>query len=409
MKRLALCLLPFAFCLVCVAIAPAFGQVAMPDPSAIAGTPLPAPELPDSTVTVRVVRERMGNNIAGQSVTLRVGTATRTAATDAQGRAQFDGLTAGTAVQATTTVDGEVLTSQEFAVPATGGVRVALIAGMQQAAAAEQAAAAAGAREPARPGVVEFGPESRLILEFQDDNLTVFYLLEVINNARTPIDIGGPLILELPTGASGAVMLQGSSPQASVLAARVTITGPFPPGKLVAQVGFSLPNAGANLVLTQKWPAALSQIFVAAEKIGPMQLSSPQLTDIRETPTEGGVFLMGSGGRIEPGGTLTVNLTGMPAASHTARNAALAIVGLILGVGLWMALTPGSARAAQHGRLAGKRERLMGEIVALERKRRTRALTETEGARLQKLTADLERVLASLDQAPASRDEGAVA
>lgn len=390
--------------LIVLLASPAFAQIAMPDPSAIAGTPLPAPELADATVTVRVVRERMGNNIAGQPVTLRVGGASRTATTDAQGRAQFDGLTAGTLVQATTTVDGETLTSQEFAVPARGGVRVALIAGIQKAAAAEQAAAAAGAREPARPGVVEFGPESRLILEFQDDNLTLFYLLEVTNNARTPIDIGGPLIVQLPTGASGAVMLEGSSPQASVLNARVTITGPFPPGKLSAQVGFSLPNAGSDLVLTQKWPAALSQIFVAAEKIGTMQMSSPQLTDIRETQTEGGIFLMGTGGRIEPGGTLAINLTGMPAASHTARNAALAIVILILGIGVWLAMTPASARAAQDGKLAGKRERLMGEIVALERKRKTRALTEAEEARQQRLTADLERVLASLDQAPVSRD-----
>ena len=85
----------------------------MPDPSAIAGTPLPAPELPDRTVTVRVVRERMGNNIAGQVVTLKVGTATRSATTDEQGRAQFDGLAAGTTVQATTIVDGETLTSKE--------------------------------------------------------------------------------------------------------------------------------------------------------------------------------------------------------------------------------------------------------------------------------------------------------
>ena len=83
----------------------------MPDPSAIAGTPLPAPELPDATVTVRVVRERMGNNVAGQAVTLTIGKDKRTVKTDAQGRAQFDGLTAGVTVQATTTVDGETLTS----------------------------------------------------------------------------------------------------------------------------------------------------------------------------------------------------------------------------------------------------------------------------------------------------------
>ena len=109
-------------------------------------------------VSVRVVRERMGNNVAGQEVTLLVGGSRRTAKTDQQGRAQFDGLPPGTVVQATTTVDGEALISQQFSVPATGGVRVALIAGIATAAAREKAAAEAAAKEPARPGVVEFGP-----------------------------------------------------------------------------------------------------------------------------------------------------------------------------------------------------------------------------------------------------------
>ena len=123
----------------------------MPDPSAIAGTPLPAPELPDRTVTVRVVRERMGNNIAGQAVTLKVGSDTRTGKTDAQGRAQFDGLTAGALVQATTVVDGETLTSQEFPVPAQGGVRVALIAGIA-AAGREREDRGRSRRPRSRPG-----------------------------------------------------------------------------------------------------------------------------------------------------------------------------------------------------------------------------------------------------------------
>ena len=143
---------------------------------------------------MRVVRERMGNNVAGQEVALLVGGSRRTAKTDQQGRAQFDGLPPGTVVQATTTVDGEELISQQFSVPGTGGVRVALIAGIATAAAREKAAAEAAAKEPARPGVVEFGPESRVVIEIQDDVLTVFYLLEVVNNARTPIDIGGPLL-----------------------------------------------------------------------------------------------------------------------------------------------------------------------------------------------------------------------
>src|SRR6185503_8003669 len=61
----------------------------MPDPSLIHGKALPAPELPDGTITVRVVRESIGNDIPGQTVSLTASGRTRTASTDAQGRAQF--------------------------------------------------------------------------------------------------------------------------------------------------------------------------------------------------------------------------------------------------------------------------------------------------------------------------------
>src|SRR5687767_4812248 len=381
----------------------ASAQVNMPDPSAIAGQPLPAPELPNATVSVRVVRERMGNNVAGHEVTLNVGNAPRTAKTDAQGRAQFNGLPPGTVVQATTTVDGEVLTSQPFSVPATGGVRVALIAGIANAAARDKAAAEAAAREPARPGVVEIGPESRVVIEFQDDTLTVFYLLEIVNNARTPIDIGGPLLIELPTGAAGASMMQGSSPNASVRGDLLTITGPFRPGVTPAQVGFTLPQAGESTVIRQKWPAAMAQVFVGVEKIAGLQMSSPQLTDTREMATQGGaVFIMGTGGRINPGQELVINLSGIPAHSRTPRNVVLALAALIFVAGAWFAFSPAKAQASQDAKLRARKEKLLNEIVALERRRRQKALTAQDEARLQRTAAELERVIAELDRGEAA-------
>jgi hypothetical protein len=387
----------------------AYAQVEMPDPSAIAGTPLPAPELPDATVTVRVVRERMGNNVAGQAVTLTIGKDKRTVNTDAQGRAQFNGLTAGATVQATTTVDGETLTSKEFAVPDKGGVRVALIAGIAAAKAKESSEAAAAAKEPARPGVVEIGPESRIIVEFQDDNLTMFYLLEIINNARTPIDIGGPILIKLPTGAAGASMMQGSSQHASAKGDMLTITGPFPPGKTVAQAGFSLPNAGATIAIHQKWPVAVAQLFVGVQKIGNMQVSSPQLSDTREMNSDGQSFIMGTGGRLNAGETLVLNLSGLPAHSNTPRNAALIASMLIFGVGAWFALTPGRARAAQDAKLNAQREKLMHDIVGLERRRRQKPLADAEQARLLRLTSDLERVIAELDRLPRTSNQAPAA
>jgi hypothetical protein len=380
----------------------AFAQVDMPDPSAIAGTPLPAPELPNGTITVRVVRERMGNNVAGQDVTLTIGQDKRTVKTDAQGRAQFDGLPSGASVQATTTVDGETLTSQQFAVPARGGVRVALIAGIAAAKAKDKAAADAAAKEPPRKGVVEIGPESRIILEYQDDNLTVFYLLDILNNARTPIDIGGPMLIRLPRGAAGASMMQGSSQNASAKGDMLTITGPFPPGKTIAQVGFSLPNAEDSITIRQTFPAALAQLFVAVEKIGPMQISSPQLTNVQEGNSEGQQFIMASGGRLNAGDTLVLHLTGLPAHSRTPRTIVLALAGLIFAIGAWFALSPAKAHAAQDAKLQQKREKLLNEIVALERKRSQKPLSESDEARLQRVTTELERVIAALDRGAAA-------
>jgi hypothetical protein len=372
----------------------------MPDPSAIAGTPLPAPELPDKTITVRVVRERMGNNVAGQDVTLTVGKDKRTMKTDGQGRAQFEGLPAGTTAQATAIVDGETLTSQEFAVPEKGGVRIALIAGIAAAKAAEKSAADAAAKEPARPGVVEIGPESRIIIEYQDDNLTLFYLLEIINNARTPIDIGGPLLFKLPTGAAGASMMQGSSTHASAKGDMLTITGPFPPGKTVAQVGFSLPQAGETISIHQKMPAAMAGLFVGMQKIGNMQVSSPQLEKTQEMNSDGQAFIMGTGGRVNAGDTVVLNLSGLPHHSRTPRTVALAAVVAMFIIGAWFALSPGKAHAAQDATLNAQRDKLMEDIVAIERKRRQKPLSEPDQARLQRLTHDLEGVIAELDRLP---------
>jgi hypothetical protein len=387
----------------------ASAQVAMPDASQLSGVPLPAPELPSGTITVRVVRERMGNNISGQLVTLRVAGAVRTATTDAQGRVQFDKLPAGAAVEAEAVVNGEELKSQAFTIPDRGGIRVALVAGIATAAAEERAAADAAAKEPPRRGVVEFGGESRIIFEYQNDVLNGFYLFEVVNNARTPIDTGGPLLIELPRGAAGASTLEGSSTQVSVRGEHVTVTGPFAPGKTPVQVGFSLPNTGASLTIRQQLPAALDQVFVAAEKVGPMQLSSPQLRETREITSDGQVFLMGNGDRVNAGDTLVIELSGLPARSPVARYAVLGLALTMLLVGLGIGAGGGGADGAADAKLVARRDRLMGELVALERRRRTRPLPPPDEARRQKLMSDLERAWAALDRTPGPGDEGRAA
>ncbi|HWV94208.1 MAG TPA: carboxypeptidase-like regulatory domain-containing protein, partial [Vicinamibacterales bacterium] len=227
----------------------------MPDPSLIHGRAIPAPELANGTVTVRVVREAIGNNAPGQQVSVTVGGTTRSATTDAQGRAEFAGLPAGgTNALAEVTVDGEKLVSQPFAVPTSGGLRVILVAGIAKAAERKKQEEAAAAAEPPTKGIVIFGGNSRVLMQFNNDALDVYYILEIVNSARTRVDFGAPLVIELPPGVSGATALEGSSKLATVSEDRITITGPLPSGTTMLQTAFRMPYDDANLTLTQKWP-----------------------------------------------------------------------------------------------------------------------------------------------------------
>jgi hypothetical protein len=387
------------FAFVIAALAASASAQQMPDPAQMAGQPLPAPELATGMVSVRVVRERMGNNVTNHPVTLAGPDQRLDANTDAQGRATFGDVPPGTRVVVQTVVDGETLQSQPFTIPASGGIRIALIAGLEAAAARERVERDAAAQQPARQGVVVFGGESRVILEFQDDNLQVFYLLDIVNNARTPIDIGEPLFIVLPEAATGAGALQGSSTLAVVQADRIRVNGPFPPGITQVQVGYRLPYSGDATVLTQQWPAAFEQVFVAAEKVGDLKIASPQFQQQQEANAGGAPFLMATGGRINAGDSLTLTLTGLPHRNTIVRDVGVAVGVLILAVGLWVGLTGPRARNTRIEELKRRKDKLFADLVALEDDHRHQRIDDRRfAARRQTLVAQLERVMGELDR-----------
>lgn len=388
----------FLFTILVLAPVAAAGQQ-MPDPAQMAGRPLPAPELMTGTVSVRLVRERMGNNIVDHPILLLAADRQLKGRTDSQGRAQFADVAPGTRVSVQAVVDGETLQSQEFAVPASGGVRVALIAGLEAAAARERVAAEEAAKQPARPGVVVFGGETRIILEFQDDNLQVFYLLDIVNSARTPIDIGDPMVIQLPDGAVGAGAMQGSSTLAMVQGDRIRINGPFPPGTTQVQVGYRFPYSGDRATLTQGWPAAIEQLFVAAEKVGTLHLASPQLTRQQEATAGGSPFVMATGGRVNAGDVLTLHLTGLPHHSTLVRDVGLGVGLLVLALGLWAGVS-GRASGTDHpAELVARREKLLSALVALEDQHRQGQIDDRRyTSRRQSLVSQLERVMSELDR-----------
>jgi hypothetical protein len=378
----------------------AAAQINMPDPSVINGKAIPAGELTTGTVTVRVVREALGNNVIGQQVTITINGETKKATTDEQGRAEFKGLSAGSNARAEADVKGEKLQSDPFVVPPAGGLRVILVAGIADAAARKQKEEAEAAAAPPVKGQVVLGGNSRIIFEFPDDLMRVYYMLEVVNNARARVDIGGPLIIDLPQGAAGASPLEGSSTQATVAGSRITITGPFASGVTTVQVGFQMPFNRSSITLEQKYPVPLEQVTVGSEKIEGLSFSSPQFSSVGEVKSDNGTpFVLASGPGIAAGGTLRMQVTGLPVNSSIPRYVALAIAFVIALFGLWLA-RPGKTGARDaHKKLMARRDALLAELAHIEERSRTGRETPRDSARRPRVLAELEQIYGELDEA----------
>jgi hypothetical protein len=380
----------------------AHAQQGMPDPSLMNGRAIPAPELATGTVTVRVFRESIGNNVPDQTVRVTTGSASREDSTDEQGRAEFPNLQPGVEGRAEVTVDGERLVSEPFQVPTSGGLRVVLIAGLDQAAARRKAEEAAEAAAPAVKGTVVLGAGTRILMEFRDDRLQVFYVLDIVNNARNRVDIGGPVTIQLPTGAGGAATMEGSSPAASVSGDVVTIQGPFAPGSTSVQVGFILAFDSPEVTIEQTWPVPLEQVTVAIERVGEVGMTSPQFTTTRDVQANDGTpYLLGNGPAVAAGGTVQVNLTGLPVHSRTPVYVGLGLAAAVAAFGAWLAFGKGGKNKDQEfrARLVQRRDALLGELARLEARHAAGTLDDKGTARRQRLLSELEDIYGELDEA----------
>jgi len=375
-------------------------QAQMPDPRQMSGIPLPVADLPAGTVTVRVVRGAMTNVIRDQQVELTGGPSPLSAKTNESGRAEFTGLQPGTRIKAATTVNGERIESQEFTVPPTGGIRVALVATdsqMQQQAERDRQQA----ESAAQPGAVVLSDRSRFVFEMGDEVLNSFGIFEIANAAAVPVKTAQPVVFELPSAAVGAGLLDGSTKQASVTGKRVIVNGPFAPGNTVVQFGYSLPISGGSMTVEQMMPLPLGQVSVLVQKVGEMQLQSPEVAEHRDMPLQGETFIVGKGPAVPAGRVIRFTLTGLPHQPVWPRNLALVLATAILAAGVWGSRRRGPANRAEQDRrkrLDAKRDRLFAELTSIEEQHRDNTIDpERYAARRGELLASLERVYAQLD------------
>lgn len=233
---------------------------AMPDLRVMNGKPLPDRGLAAGTVTVRVARKMPVNAVAGAEVIALVKNPggelkKRTAKTDDRGRAIFDGVGAGNEFQAEVVVDGETIKSSAFTVPAEGGVRTMLIAGLgpppaggaESGAVAGDGEAGGGEGEGFRLGATtgtatpapELAAKTLEVRAFDENNRPLANQLVQLGAAAQGSE-GKLQILKATTNAEGLARFAGLATGATVGYAAVIDHG----GMRLGTPPFSMPDEG---------------------------------------------------------------------------------------------------------------------------------------------------------------------
>jgi hypothetical protein len=399
-RRGAVTLLTACVSVLCGAVLVA--QLQMPDPKQMSGIPRPVTDLPDGAVSVRLIRGSLANNIANHPVELHAGSKVFTQKTDENGRAQFSGLTAGAAVKATAVVDGEHLESQEFPAPDKGGIRLLLVA--------TDASKGPATTPDAAPiaGEVTISNQSRIVVEPGEDAVRVFYLLEISNTARAPVNPSKAFAFDMPKGAVSTTIMEGSSPLASATGTRVTVLSPIPPGHTFVEVACEVAPSNGEVTIAPSFPAAIEQLIVVVKKVGDTTLSSAQISEQREVPADGDIFIAAQGGAVPAGQPIVLAISGLPHHSSAPRNLALALAVLIVCGGAWAAGYAGddpAGRVAERKRLIARREKLFTDLVRLENDRRSgRADARRYSTRREEIVAALEQIYSALEDDGAGPD-----
>ena len=367
---------------------------AQPDPRQMSGIPLPDPQLPAGTITVRVIRGQLTNNVSDHPVELQQGDNVVTVNTNADGRAQFLTLNPGATVVAATELDGVRLESQPFPVPGRGGIRLMLV-GIGDSSLADV---------PAESGTVTFGADSRIVVELGEETLSVFYLFDVVNARTVPVALDAPLTLTLPTGAVSPTVLRESHPQTRSEGTRVALPGPFPPGNTPLRVAYVLPYSGDSAAVVQDLPVDLDALLFIIEKWGVMDIASDQIArraDMNPDGADGGTYIFAAGPPVRSGTAVSFEIAGLPHHSRLPSTMALAVAFVILGIGAWAGAVPvdTAAGAERRRRLQNRREKRFADLVRLEQQHRAGQIGATKyGNRRRELLMNLERIYGELDE-----------
>jgi hypothetical protein len=221
------------------------------------------------------------------------------------------------------------------------------------------------------------------------------------------VESSEPLIFEAPSGSGAPTVLEGSSAQARAEGQRIVVSGPLAPGSTAVQFAYRVPYEGSDLSIRQTLPVALPQTSLLVRKIASIAVTSPQITQQRESTLESRTYYVASGPGVAAGEAVEINLSGLPHHSTVPRYIALTLAMLVIGVGTWFAAGDAGTGPASQATLEARREQLFAALVALdEQPPSARPPGAAHQTRRQELVSELEAIYGALDDLPSSASAG---
>ena len=317
----------------------------MPDPKQMSGVPLPVDDMTAGSVSVRVIRGSLDEPPAGSAG----GPPGRRHADGHDQRRRTSGvhgLTPGTRVKASPWSTASV--SSRRSSRCRGGRRSRHARGDRSRIEKHVGEDRPLAQAPAQPGTVVLGDQTRFVFEMGDDGLTGFYLLHILNTARTPVQ-AADVVVDLPDGggqrhdAGRVVAARRPSP-----ARRVTVTGPFAPGVTQVQIAFTLPYSGGTLTVDQNVAAAAHPGYACSRRrSGDAADVAADAAASRHAGGRPHLYRSGRGPRSRPVRrcrSRSADCRTDPRGHATSR---WRWRWPILGLGIWASVRPGPPRAAE--------------------------------------------------------------
>jgi hypothetical protein len=369
---------------------------------AVAGKVAPAPGTPPGTLDLTLL-DQAGKPIANRRVQLGQVTKDQPikvlrATSNEAGVAHFEGLATGedTGYAALIEHQGMRLSTEPFRMEAAQGMRGEIRA----------------VGRTSDPSVLRFDGRARLIFEVGEDAVQMMEELFFKNVSDKAFEPGGDgLLIPLPEGFEGGKEIEGSVPLDVRPGQGAAVRAPISPnqGAMFAtrvRVGFVLPAGGqSDVEVRQKMPFGLEGALLLIPASANLTIAASGLRErAAQADAQGNAIKLYELDPIPPGGTLSLTVRGLPALDHKGRNIAGVLCLLLIVVAAIASRQPPQVARATAGaaQLAERREKLFGELVALEQQRRA---GKREGAdeRRQELVTKLEHVyreLAGLEHGP---------